>query len=739
MIDQKLLGKKIWVLDGAMDTMLLAGGVEDPDPERVNLTHPEVVADVYREYIEAGADIVRSNTFGADPLTQKDFGLAKEAAEMTRAGIRIAREAADAGDLTAGRPLFVAGTIGPTSLSLTLAGKLGEKDEEKTLFKTFQTQIKLMVEGEADLLYFSSFHDLRNARTALRAWQETAPDIPALLSFFVDGTGSILSGEGLKDCYEAVKEFPLIGFGIDSLSEGKDIINLIKDLCTWCHFPVLCTPGAGLPGDASSHEQKPIVLACDLRKATRRGLLNFAGGGMGTASEHLCAIATALQEEKPRKLQTTHWLEKRPRAHIEPVMGDIRQTTLLLADALRKAGFEVPAKAGKRAPDLLFMGSLAAPALLQAEAFCRKLAGQGADTPLMLWGNASSPKHVLHVLHGIYPHVYYAPTIPAMLDNALRCATDRKIFEAEEHAKYEEQLTQRARSLSSQAGRAHPIFKNRCYILTEKRFLHSKPTFTIPAARLEESFPWEDFLATCGHPRTRSRRQPKRGARAEALRAGKDLLQQLIAADAIRLRVSTRVVDACNDNDCICFTDKYKGDEAVRLPMLRQEQEALLQSGLRGKFSLADFVPDKSFGKMGPFGFFAIAMELDGSAVPQEDEAGKVRFEAIRKGLLKAALRRIRDLYGSIVKNHAGKGFNIALPLVGEEACPDTSLRRDLLEHLPAPGNLNVSLDKDFIPTPADTVFGFILFHHHACCPVLGDISPEQWESYRKKRGLPGA
>ena len=76
MIDQKLLGKKIWVLDGAMDTMLLAGGVEDPDPERVNLTHPAVVADVYREYIEAGADIIRSNTFGADPLTQKDFGLA---------------------------------------------------------------------------------------------------------------------------------------------------------------------------------------------------------------------------------------------------------------------------------------------------------------------------------------------------------------------------------------------------------------------------------------------------------------------------------------------------------------------------------------------------------------------------------------------------------------------------------------------------------------------------------------
>ena len=182
MIDQKLLGKKIWVLDGAMDTMLLAGGVEDPDPERVNLTHPAVVADVYREYIEAGADIIRSNTFGADPLTQKDFGLEKQAADMTRAGISIAREAADAADSYAGRPIFVAGTIGPTSLSLGLSAQLGSQDGEDAVFQAFQTQIRLLSEGGADLFHFSAFRDLRNAQLALQAWQETAPDTPAMLT-----------------------------------------------------------------------------------------------------------------------------------------------------------------------------------------------------------------------------------------------------------------------------------------------------------------------------------------------------------------------------------------------------------------------------------------------------------------------------------------------------------------------------------------------------------------------------
>ena len=103
---------------------------------------------------------------------------------------------------------------------------------------------------------------------------------------------------------------------------------------------------------------------------------------------------------------------------------------------------------------------------------------------------------------------------------------------------------------------------------------------------------------------------------------------------------------------------------------------------------------------------------------------------------MKAAIRRIRDTYASILKERGGKGFNIALPLVGEEACPDVSLRRDILEHLPAPSALGITLDGEFTPTPADTVFGLILFHHHACCPVLGEISAEQWEAYRKKRGL---
>lgn len=737
MIDQKLLGKKIYVLDGAMDTMLLAGGVEDPDPERVNLTHPAVVADVYREYIEAGVDIIRSNTFGADSLTQKDFGLEKKAADMTRAGIGIAREAADAADAYAGRPIYVAGTVGPTSLSLSLSAQLGNQDGEEAVFQAFQTQIRLLSEGGADLLHFSAFQDLHNARLALQAWQETAPETPALLTFFIGGkSGEILSGHTLKECYEAVRDFPLTGFGIESIEEGNVILGLVKDLNAWCRFPIICLPGAGLPGDASSHDQKPIVLACDLRKATRRGLLNFAGGGMGTASEHLCAIATALQDEKIRKIQVGQWQKKRPRVAIEPVLGDLRQTPLLVADALRKAGFDIPSKNGKKDPDLLCMGSLSLPGLLQAEAFCRQLAARNADTPLLLWGNASSPRHCLHVLNALYPHCYYANDITALTDSALRCATDRNAFEVAEQARYRELLDQKARSLNNQNIQANPLFKNRTYVLTDKRFLHSKPTFSLSLGKLAEIFGWEEFLSDCGCPRTRSRSKVKRAARQDALQAGKELFQKLIDTDAVHVRVSVRVVDACNDDDCICFIDRYKNDEAVRLPMLRQEEDSPLVTGLRGRFSIADFVPDKSFGKMGPIGFFAATMEVAQEAVPQEDETQAARFQFLRKGLMKAAIRRIRDTYASILKERGGKGFNIALPLVGEEACPDVSLRRDILEHLPAPSALGITLDGEFTPTPADTVFGLILFHHHACCPVLGEISAEQWEAYRKKRGL---
>ena len=737
MIDQKLLGKKIWVLDGAMDTMLLAGGVEDPDPERVNLTHPAVVADVYREYIEAGADIIRSNTFGADPLTQQDFGLGKKAADMTRAGISIAREAADAADSYAGRPVYVAGTIGPTSLSLGLSAQLGSQDGEDAVFQAFQTQIRLLSEGRADLFHFSAFRDLRNAQLALQAWQETAPDTPAMLTFFISGkSGEILSGHTLKDCYEAVQDFPLTGFGIESIEEGNVILALVKDMNAWCRFPIICLPGAGLPGDASSHDQKPIVLACDLRKATRRGLLNFAGGGMGTASEHLCAIATALQDEKIRKIQVGQWQKKRPRMAIEHVLGDLRQTPLLVADALRKAGFDIPSRTGKKDPDLFCMGSLTLPGLLQAEAFCRQLAARNAEAPLLLWGNASSPSHCLHVLNAIYPHCYYAKDIPALTDSALRCATDRNAFESEEQARYQELLDQKARSLNNQNVPANPQFKNRTYILTDKRFLHSKPTFSLSIGKLADCISWEEFLSDCGCPRTRSRSKVKRAARQQTLQDGKELLQKIIETDAVRMRVSVRVVDACNDDDCICFTDRYKNDEAVRLPMLRQEEDSSLVTGLRGRFSIADFVPDKLFGKTGPIGFFGVTLELDREALPQGDETEAARLPFIWKGLLQAAVRRIRDTYASILKERAGRGFSIALPLVGEDACPDVSLRRDILEHLPASDALGVTLDKDFMPTPSDTVFGLILFHHHACCPALGEISPEQWAAYRKKRGL---
>ena len=340
------------------------------------------------------------------------------------------------------------------------------------------------------------------------------------------------------------------------------------------------------------------------------------------------------------------------------------------------------------------------------------------------------------MLNAIYPHCYYAKDIPALTDSALRCATDRNAFESEEQARYQELLDQKARSLNSQNVQANPQFKNRTYILTDKRFLHSKPTFSLSIGKLADYFSWEEFLTDCGCPRTRSRSKVKRAARQQTLQDGKELLQKIIETDAVRMRVSVRVVDACNDDDCICFTDRYKNDEAVRLPMLRQEEDSSLVTGLRGRFSIADFVPDKLFGKTGPIGFFGVTLELDREALPQGDETEAARLPFIWKGLLQAAVRRIRDTYASILKERAGRGFSIALPLVGEDACPDVSLRRDILEHLPASDALGVTLDKDFMPTPSDTVFGLILFHHHACCPALGEISPEQWAAYRKKRGL---
>ena len=315
---------RILILDGAMGTMIQRYGLTEDDyrgstfavcskelkgnNECLNLTRPDVIKAIHEEYIAAGADIIETNTFSANLISQSEYGCEDFAMQMAYEGARIAREAADeaqtlAAKIGLSRKVWVAGSMGPTSKSLSLSPDVADPAFRAYSFdqmkEAYGKQAEALIKGGADVLLLETCFDALNVKAALSAIQEIG-DIPVMISVSVgDRSGRTLTGQTLEAFYTSVRHYPIISFGLNCSLGAAELTPLMEDLSSWCRCAVSCYPNAGLPNEMGGYDQSPEEMARQVLAMASKGLVNIVGGCCGTTPDHIREIAKAVKGTKP--------------------------------------------------------------------------------------------------------------------------------------------------------------------------------------------------------------------------------------------------------------------------------------------------------------------------------------------------------------------------------------------------------------------------------------------------------
>jgi 5-methyltetrahydrofolate--homocysteine methyltransferase len=306
-----LLDERIVVLDGSYG-VLIQRTVRDEeayrgerfrdhprdlagDPDLLNLTQPDVVRDIHRSYLGAGADIVTTNTFTATSIGQADYALEPFAYEMNVVGAQLAREAADEVD----RPAWVVGSIGPLNVSLSLSPKVDDPAFRSATFdqvrESYAEQIRGLAEGGVDILLIETIFDTLNAKAAIVAAGEVASELPLWISFTaIDRSGRNLSGQTVEAFLTSVEHADPLIVGVNCSLGATEMRPFVEDLARVATTYVACHPNAGLPNAMGEHDEQPGDTSRILGEFASDGLVNVVGGCCGTTPEHVKAIARAV-------------------------------------------------------------------------------------------------------------------------------------------------------------------------------------------------------------------------------------------------------------------------------------------------------------------------------------------------------------------------------------------------------------------------------------------------------------
>ena len=291
----ELLDQRVAVLDGAWGTMIqgkklapadyhVDGHERDTagDPDLLNLTRPDVVLDIHRQYLAAGADITTTNTFTSTSFGQSDYGLEHRVYEMNVRGAQLARQAADEAD----GPRYVAGSVGPLNVTLSLSPRVEDAAYRAVTFDQvkagYSEQIAALREGGVDVLLIETIFDTLNAKAAVTAAREVAPDLPLWLSVTItDLSGRTLSGQTIEAFWNSVAHANPLIVGVNCSLGGKEIRPHVADLARVAGTYTACHPNAGLPNAFGGYDEEPADTAHYLREFAAEGLVNVAGGGAG--------------------------------------------------------------------------------------------------------------------------------------------------------------------------------------------------------------------------------------------------------------------------------------------------------------------------------------------------------------------------------------------------------------------------------------------------------------------------
>ena len=302
------LATRVLVLDGAMGTMLqnrhltaddFGGAALEGCNEVLVDTRPDVITDIHNAYLEAGSDIIETNTFGSTAVVLAEYDIQDRAYSLTLTATRLARAAADAYSTTA-KPRFVAGSVGPTTKAITVTGGITFAQLEQN----FHDQAQAMQEGGADLFLVETSQDTRNIKAALlgidRLLRETGTRLPVIVSGTIEPMGTMLAGQTAEALLASLTHSDLLAIGLNCATGPEFMTDHIRTLSDLAHTRISCYPNAGLPNEEGLYLETPTSLAAQLDRFIKQGWLNIVGGCCGTTNKHIQAIAQMVEGRVPR-------------------------------------------------------------------------------------------------------------------------------------------------------------------------------------------------------------------------------------------------------------------------------------------------------------------------------------------------------------------------------------------------------------------------------------------------------
>lgn len=311
---EEQLRKKILVLDGAMGTMLQQANLSPEDfggeeldgcNENLVLTAPEVIYQIHLEYLKAGADVVETNTFGATPIVLDEYDLGYKAYEINKVAAEIARRAVE--DVsTSDWPRFVAGSLGPTTKTLSVTG--GVSFDE--LADNYRVQAEGLLDGGVDVLLLETSQDALNVKAAnlgiRTAFDSRGKEIPILLSGTIEPMGTTLAGQTIESFYLSLEHLKPLVVGLNCATGPEFMRDHVRSLSDLATTYVSCYPNAGLPDEEGNYNETADSLSVKMKGFAEKGWLNLVGGCCGTTPEHIRALSEVVKEFPPRKPNVSH-------------------------------------------------------------------------------------------------------------------------------------------------------------------------------------------------------------------------------------------------------------------------------------------------------------------------------------------------------------------------------------------------------------------------------------------------
>ena len=325
---EKILNERIMILDGPMGTMIQEHSLGENDfrgnsfvnhkcplkgnNDLLNITRPDLIRSIHRDYLEAGADIIETNTFNSTSISLADYGMEKYAYDFNHAGAKIAKEVKDEFcNSTKKSEVFVAGSIGPTNRTASLSPDVNDPGYRAISFDNlvncYSDQVLGLIDGGVDILFVETIFDTLNAKAALFAIDkiksEKKLDIPVMVSGTItDASGRTLSGQTVEAFVISISHIPLLSIGFNCALGADQLLPYVKRLSNITNTYTSVHPNAGLPNAFGAYDQTATEMSELIENYLKENIINIVGGCCGTKPEHIRLIAEVARNYKPRKI-----------------------------------------------------------------------------------------------------------------------------------------------------------------------------------------------------------------------------------------------------------------------------------------------------------------------------------------------------------------------------------------------------------------------------------------------------